>query len=327
MQRANGEQTATPEQVATITKLQQDTQAKMDHYRSSGIITVDGGELSLRLGRPELRQVSFEKRGDTILYSDEHENYLIVHEGQPEDTARLNDTPMKRRYLLTEEALYSWPFMDKPEAYEYVLEDWKDVPRRQNAMRSLIEETRAGDPAWYAFTHVHMPVREIFERVAAEAGGAGQTGFSIQGNPERDAEVTLQRMDEEGRTPLTIVLDMQKGGVLSRGVSQRYDGSEVVYEYVDEREYVEIAGTWYPSRSVRKRTRSAKDGTATRVVEVLLVVEPVQQSTPFALADLELPEGAYVNRNKPDGQTDRFVFEAGRLVPVEIPKQPSQEEE
>jgi hypothetical protein len=134
-------------------------------------------------------------------------------------------------------------------------------------------------------------------------------------------------MDEEGRTPLTIVLDMRKGGVLSRGVSQRYDGSEVVYEYVDEREYVEIAGTWYPSRSVRKRTRSAKDGTATRVVEVLLVVEPVQQSTPFALADLELPEGAYVNRNKPDGQTDRFVFEAGRLVPVEIPKQPSQEEE
>jgi len=58
------------------------------------------------------------------------------------------------------------------------------------------------------------------------------------------------------------------------------------------------------------------------VVEVLLVVEPVQKSTAFALTDLELPEGTYVNRNKPNGQSDRFVFEAGRLVPVEMPKQP-----
>ena len=322
MQRAHGEQTATPEQLATIAKLQQDTQAKMDFYRASGSITIDGEETARLLGRPDVRQVSFEKRGDTFRYSDVHENYFVTDEGQPEDTARLNETPMKRRYLRTEEALYSWPFMDKPEAYEYVLEDWKDVPWRQNAMRSLIQETRAGDPAWYAFTHVHMPLREIFDRVAAEAGGSGQTGFSIQGNPDKDAEVTLQRMDEEGRTPLTIVLDMQKGGVLSRAVSQRYDGSEVVYEYVDEREYVELSGAWYPSRSVQKSTHRTKDGTSTRVVEVLLDIEPVQQSTPLALTDLELPEGTYVNRNKPNGQSDRFVLKGGKLAPADKPTRP-----
>lgn len=321
-QPARAEQLATPEQLATVTKLQQDTQAKMDLYRSSGTITIDGEETALRLGRPEVRQVSFEKRGDTILYSDEHENYLVVYGGQPENTARLNETPLKRRYLRTEEGLYSWPFMDKPEAYEYVLEDWKDVPRRQNAMRSLIEEMRAGDPVWYAFMHMHMPLREVFDRVAAQAGGPGQTGFSIQGNPDKDAEVTLQCIDEEGRTLLRIVLDMQKGGVLSRAVSQRYDGSEAVYEYVDEREYVELSGAWYPSRSVQKRTERTKDGTSTRVVEVLLDIERVQQSTPLTLADLDLTEGAYVNRNKPNGQCDRFRLKGGQLVPVGKPKQP-----
>lgn len=323
-QDAAGEQIATKEQLARITQLQEATQAKMDLYRSSGIMTLEGSEMAIRLGCPDVRQYSFEKRGDTNLYSDEQLVFML-HEGQSEDDAEVSEMPVKRRYLRASDTLYSWPDIEKAEAYAYALEDWKDVPPRQNAMTILMWEMRPGDPAWYAFSHVHMPLGEIFDRVAAQAA-AGETGFTIQGNPDEDAEVTLQRIDEEGRTPLTIVLDMEKGGVLSRAVSQRYDGSEVVYEYVDQCEYVDLGGVWYPSRSVAKRTKHTEDGTSTRVVDISFYIERVEQSMPFVLADLKLPEGTQVTRHDPSDRGDRFVLEDGELVPMDRPKKPAPRE-
>lgn len=302
--------TPTPTSVAA---LQLKTSAILDTLSYTAVVKSTSQEEFSAEPFRQTQTYSYSKRGTSLLLKQEDSNLLIAEEqyknGKPAGAImKVLEKPHTRRLMVTDEFTLAWGDLSVPVIAQYLTADWKGV--EGNAKDRLLAYGAGGDVKIRCFGQ-SMP----FHAMLSQSPEFTTWALTSKDASTVDLKRTLTISPQEKFQDTTLLLDARTGLLRSEVIL-----SKVGAEFTCAVEYTTFAHKSGPIEVPKSYTSKSTDEKGAVQEELEIVFSDFKDESelpPYSFVDMGVPEGAEIDRRKPDG-FQYFQWKQGKLE--EIPK-------